>query len=307
MYKAIIDRGFFELNSSRSAGLITGLKKLSRKGFVIEVQPEGFTPDDTLKKILAAEKIEIGRKKKTDNPGVRLFYITMDASGDRSSVNGKREEITVYDGSDTEDFGKAVNKVLSSLRTSSQHRKTKETDIRVSVALDGEGQSEIKTGIGFFDHMLEQIAKHANLNLQVKVNGDLEVDEHHTVEDTGITLGMALNDALGDKLGIKRYGFYLPMDEAIARCALDLGGRSHLNFKCKFKREMVGEFPTELVNEFFRGLASGLKANIFLRAKGKNDHHKIEAMFKVFAKALNEACRLDERAEEKLPTTKGVL
>ncbi|MCX6151378.1 MAG: imidazoleglycerol-phosphate dehydratase HisB [Ignavibacteriales bacterium] len=195
----------------------------------------------------------------------------------------------------------------SSLRTASVNRVTKETDIKIKLSLDGGAKSKIKTGVGFFDHMLEQIAKHANINLNIAVKGDLEVDEHHTVEDVGIALGTALNEALGDKKGIKRYGFFLPMDESIARCAVDLGGRSSLNFKCKFKREKVGDFPTELTEEFFRGLASGLKANIFLRAKGKNDHHKIEAMFKAFAKSLNEACRIDERSEGSLPSTKGVI
>ncbi|MCU7490485.1 MAG: imidazoleglycerol-phosphate dehydratase HisB [Ignavibacteria bacterium] len=193
------------------------------------------------------------------------------------------------------------------MRHSIKTRKTKETDINVEVSLDGEGISEISTGVGFFDHMLEQISKHANIDLKVQVKGDLFVDEHHTVEDTGITLGQAISEALGDKLGIKRYGFFLPMDESSAKCAIDLGGRTYLNFKCKFKREKVGDFPVELTEEFFRGLSSGLKANVFLRAKGKNDHHKIEAMFKAFAKALNEALRMDERNEDKLPSTKGVL
>ncbi|MEJ2614376.1 MAG: imidazoleglycerol-phosphate dehydratase HisB [Ignavibacteriaceae bacterium] len=204
-------------------------------------------------------------------------------------------------------FGEGVNQILRNLRTAKQKRKTKETDIEIEVNLDGTGGSIINTGIGFFDHMLEQIAKHANLDLSINVAGDLHVDEHHTVEDVGITLGNVLNEALGNKKGIKRYGFFLPMDDSIARCALDLGGRSYLNFKCKFAREKVGEFPTELTEEFFRGLSSGLKANIFIRAKGKNDHHKIEAMFKAFAKSLNEACSMDERNKNMLPSTKGVL
>ncbi|MGE5498277.1 MAG: histidinol-phosphate transaminase [Syntrophothermus sp.] len=196
---------------------------------------------------------------------------------------------------------------LPGKRTAVQERNTKETCIRISVDLDGQGKAEIKTGVGFFDHMLEQIARHANINLNIDVKGDLFVDEHHTVEDTGITLGMALSEALGDKRGIKRYGFFLPMDETIARCAIDLGGRNYLNFKCSFKRGRIGDFPTELTEEFFRGLASGLKANIYLKAKGKNDHHKTEALFKAFAKALNEACRLDERNPNLLPSTKGIL
>ena len=196
---------------------------------------------------------------------------------------------------------------MKNLRTASVKRKTKETEITVDVSLDGQGESNISTGIGFFDHMLEQIARHGNINLSIKTKGDLHIDEHHTVEDTGLALGMAIAKALGNKSGIKRYGFLLPMDDSVAYCAIDLGGRSYLNFKCKFDRNKVGEFPTELTEEFFRAVSSELKANIYIRAKGKNDHHKIESIFKAFAKALNEACRLDERNEGKLPSTKGVL
>jgi imidazoleglycerol-phosphate dehydratase/histidinol-phosphatase len=192
-------------------------------------------------------------------------------------------------------------------RKAESSRKTNETDIKVSVNLDGSGHSDINTGIGFFDHMLEQIAKHGNIDLSVSVKGDLFVDEHHTVEDVGITLGEVLLKALGDKKGIQRYGFFIPMDESIALCVIDLGGRYYLNFKVKFKREKVGEFPTELTEEFFRGLAGGLKANLYIKVKGKNDHHKIEAAFKAFAKALNEACRFDERNNGRIPSTKGII
>jgi imidazoleglycerol-phosphate dehydratase/histidinol-phosphatase len=192
-------------------------------------------------------------------------------------------------------------------RRAETFRETKETKIKIIVNIDGNGESKINTGIGFFDHMLEQISKHANIDLEIDVKGDLIVDEHHTVEDVGIALGEVLLKALGAKIGIQRYGFYVPMDESIALCVIDLGGRFHLSFKAKFKREKVGEFPTELVEEFFRGLASGLKANIYIKVKGKNEHHKIEAIFKSFAKALNEACRLDERNNGRIPSTKGII
>ncbi|MBI9072325.1 MAG: imidazoleglycerol-phosphate dehydratase HisB [Melioribacteraceae bacterium] len=192
-------------------------------------------------------------------------------------------------------------------RSSKKSRNTKETKIDVALDIDGKGESEISTGIGFFDHMLEQISKHANLNLTLKVDGDLHVDEHHTIEDAGITLGEAVKEAIGDKRGIQRYGFCIPMDETVAKCSIDLSGRSFLNFKCNFSREKVGDFPTEMTEEFFRGIAFGMGANLYLRAKGKNDHHKIEALFKVFAKSLNEACRMDERNNGVLPTTKGLL
>jgi len=274
-----INKDYFNLANPLSNGLLGGLLKLSQRGFVFQIDDETFQVDTTLAQILQNEQI--------------LFV----------SETKRKPDFIIVD----KNFSESVNDILLQLRTSKQHRKTKETDIAVSLSLDGKGESNISTGVGFFDHMLEQIAKHANINLTVKVIGDLHIDEHHTVEDVGITLGSALSEALGNKAGIKRYGFYLPMDDTIAKCALDLGGRTYLNFKCNFKREKIGEFPVELTEEFFRGLASTLKANLYLRAKGKNDHHKIEALFKVFAKALNEACRIDERAEGSLPTTKGVL
>ncbi|MFZ2323325.1 MAG: imidazoleglycerol-phosphate dehydratase HisB [Ignavibacteriaceae bacterium] len=200
-----------------------------------------------------------------------------------------------------------MKKDLIRKRVSVVNRKTNETDIKIKLNLDGSGKSLIKTGIGFFDHMLEQIARHANIDLNIKVKGDLHIDEHHTVEDTGLALGQAVRDALGDKKGIQRYGFFIPMDESVAICTIDLGGRSYLNFNCKFNREKVGEFPTELTKEFFRALSVSMQANIFIKAKGENDHHKIESMFKVFAKALNEAARLDERNNNRIPSTKGIL
>lgn len=282
MYKVKIDKIFFDLNSPKAKGLISGLKKLSQKNFDFEVEDFNNSIKSNLSKILSLEEIEINKTGKN-----------------------YQKEFSVK--SNEKDFNEAVNNILISLRTSVKQRKTKETEIKLSVSLDGTGESIINTGIGFFDHMLEQIAKHSNINLNIKVNGDLNVDEHHTVEDAGIVLGEALSEALGDKIGIKRYGFFLPMDDSIAECAIDLGGRAYLNFKCKFKREKVGEFPTELVKEFFRGLSSSLKANIFISSKGENDHHKIEAIFKAFAKALNEACRFDERNDGKLPSTKGIL
>lgn len=225
---------------------------------------------------------------------------------------GSRQEITLLINAITKiyDFYPEIPSFFDSdqlNRSAITVRKTKETDITIEVRLDEPGTSEISTGIGFFDHMLDQIARHGNIGLKVAVNGDLQIDEHHTVEDTGIVLGETLLKALGNKAGIKRYGFYLPMDDSEASCAIDLGGRISLKFKAKFKREFVGEFPTELVEEFFRGVASGMKANIVIRAKGKNDHHKIEAIFKSFAKALNEASRFDERTQGFLPSTKGVL
>lgn len=305
MYKVIIDKDFFTFDSSLSEGLISGLKNLSTKGLVIEVEGFGTDKNEIFSRILASENIQILNKKAVKENFTKTFKIKLNREKSLPKVDYEVIFVSKNDAVDT--FGKAASKLIGFLRSSSQERNTKETKIKVSVLLDGEGKAEISTGVGFFDHMLEQIAKHANLNLFINVEGDLFVDEHHTVEDTGITLGMAINEALGNKRGIKRYGFFLPMDESVAKCTIDLGGRNLLNFKCRFSREKVGDFPTELTEEFFRGLASGLKANIYLRAKGKNDHHKIEAMFKAFAKALNEACRIDERNQNSLPSTKGIL
>ena len=295
MKNIIIEKSFFDLKSPISAGLISGLKKLSNAGLTLESKNCDISSNKTLKKILDLEDISV--HKSSGKADEDALFITTKSKAGKNTIYVKKN------GS----FGDAVNEVMLKLRSTSRHRKTKETDIKIQLSLDGKGKTKINTGIGFFDHMLEQIARHANINLIVNVKGDLHIDEHHTVEDVGITLGETLSDALGKKLGIKRYGYFLPMDDAIAQCAVDLGGRSYLNFKVKFDREKVGEFPTELTEEFFRGLAGGLKANIYIRSQAKNDHHKIESIFKAFAKSLNEACRLDERNEGALPSTKGTL
>lgn len=193
-------------------------------------------------------------------------------------------------------------------RTAAVKRKTKETDIILSLALDGKGKSEIQTGIGFFDHMLEGFARHGFFNLTLSVNGDLDVDGHHTVEDTGIVLGQAIKEAVGDKAGIKRYGsFILPMDDALCLCAIDLCGRPYLDFSCDFETERVGSLDTELVKEFFYAISYSAGMNIHIKMlSGKNTHHMIEAMFKAFAKALDEATGRDERIIDVL-STKGSL
>ncbi len=186
-------------------------------------------------------------------------------------------------------------------------RSTEETDILVELSLDGTGQHMITTGIGFFDHMLSQLVKHSAMDATITVKGDLHVDEHHSVEDVGLALGAAIRRGLGDKRGIGRYGFVLPMDESIATTALDLSGRPFLSFKAKFERERVGELPTELVEDFFRGLADGLRATLHISVDGRNDHHKIEAIFKSVGRSLRAALRRDETAIDILPSTKGSL
>ncbi len=191
-------------------------------------------------------------------------------------------------------------------RRISHERKTKETAIEIDLNLDGTGESSIDTGIAFFDHMLDQLARHGGVDLKLTTKGDLEIDEHHTIEDTAIALGEAFAKALGNKLGIERYGFCLPMDDCLAQVSLDFGGRAWLMWNTKFKRELIGKMPTEMFFHFFKSFADGAKANLNIKAEGHNEHHKIEAIFKAFAKAIRAAIKRD--AEKLvLPSTKGQL
>lgn len=190
-------------------------------------------------------------------------------------------------------------------RTATVKRTTKETDIEVNINLDGNGKPKLNTGIGFFDHMLEQIAKHGNINLAVKVKGDLEIDEHHTIEDVALTLGEAFIQALGSKKGIERYGWLLPMDDCLAQVAIDFGGRPWLVWEAEFKREMVGEMPTEMFMHFFKSFSDAAKCNLNIKAEGDNEHHKIEAIFKGFAKAIKMA--VSKTGNNSIPSTKGTL
>ncbi|MCB0322972.1 MAG: bifunctional histidinol-phosphatase/imidazoleglycerol-phosphate dehydratase HisB [Bdellovibrionales bacterium] len=185
-------------------------------------------------------------------------------------------------------------------------RATRETRIDVRLSLDGTGVAEIRTGLGFFDHMLEQVARHSGCDLAITVDGDLHIDEHHTIEDTAIALGEAFDKALGDKRGINRYGFLLPMDDALAQVALDLSGRSWLEWRADFKREKVGDMPTEMFKHFFKSFCDGARCNLNIQADGENEHHKIEAIFKGFAKALKMAVQRDVTSTQ-VPSTKGVL
>jgi imidazoleglycerol-phosphate dehydratase/histidinol-phosphatase len=185
-------------------------------------------------------------------------------------------------------------------------RNTKETKIAIDLNLDGSGQSTIDTGIVFFDHMLDQLARHGQMDISIQTKGDLEVDEHHTIEDTAIALGETFALALGNKLGIERYGFTLPMDDALGQVAIDFGGRNWLVWEAEFKREMIGKMPTEMFFHFFKSFADGAKANINIKAEGDNEHHKIEVIFKAFAKAIKVAIKRDS-SKMILPSTKGIL
>ena len=190
-------------------------------------------------------------------------------------------------------------------RTATVVRITNETKITVDLNLDGSGKSMIQTGLGFFDHMLEQISKHGNMDLNIDVKGDLYVDEHHTIEDVGIALGEVFAKALGSKKGIERYGFLLPMDDCLAQVALDFGGRSWLVWDVEFKREKIGEMPTEMFSHFFKSFTDGSKSNLNIKCEGENEHHKIESIFKAFARTLKIAVKKD--GSNSIPSTKGIL
>lgn len=211
-------------------------------------------------------------------------------------------------GPEGESWDKVARRILGSPaavdRTGEVKRKTKETDITVKVWLDRRGENKISTGIGFFDHMLEQIAVHGGIRLNIIAKGDLQVDDHHTVEDVGLALGEALRLALGNKCGIRRYGFLLPMDQSLASCALDISGRPSLSYKAKFKYQKVGDLTTDMIEHFFASLVTTMGVTLHLKAKGENDHHTAEALFKAFARSLRDAIRIEDTD---LPTSKGVL
>ena len=209
-------------------------------------------------------------------------------------------------GKDGMTWDKITEIVFAGERTAEVVRTTKETDIRVALSLDGTGKCDIHTGLGFFDHMLEQIGKHGGIDLTVHTKGDLHVDEHHTIEDTALALGECLLKALGSKRGIERYGYALPMDDSFCTVALDFGGRPWLVWEADFQRFYVGDMPTEMFMHFFKSLSDAARMNLFIRAEGKNEHHKIECIFKGFARSLKMAIRRDIYHYE-LPSTKGTL
>ncbi|MBQ0104383.1 MAG: bifunctional histidinol-phosphatase/imidazoleglycerol-phosphate dehydratase HisB [Prevotellaceae bacterium] len=209
-------------------------------------------------------------------------------------------------GGNVDGWDKIAQIVYAGQRTAEVSRTTKETDIRISLNLDGTGKSHISTGLGFFDHMLEQISKHGSIDLDIDVKGDLNVDEHHTIEDTGIALGECILKALGDKRGIQRYGYLLPMDDCLCQVALDFGGRAWLVWNAEFKREKVGDMPTEMFLHFFKSFSDAAKMNLNIKAEGENEHHKIEGIFKALGKSLKMASRCDIHNFQ-LPSSKGIL
>ena len=240
------------------------------------------------------------------NLGAKAIFLKQEEGlgGSETSVAHNELEETIV--LQTTDWKKIYEFLKLEERTAAITRKTHETDIYIKLNLDGTGKSNIDTGIAFFDHMLDQISRHGQMDLDIKVKGDLEVDEHHTIEDTAIALGEVFAKALGNKLGIERYGFCLPMDDCLAQVAIDFGGRNWLIWETEFKREMVGKMPTEMFFHFFKSFSDGAKANINIKAEGDNEHHKIEAIFKAFAKAIKVAVKRDTE-KMILPSTKGML
>ncbi len=206
----------------------------------------------------------------------------------------------------TTDWQKIYEFLKLGERVVEHRRTTKETDIYIKINLDGKGEAKVSTGLHFFDHMLDQIARHGNIDLEIEAKGDLHIDEHHTIEDTGIALGEVFATALGNKRGIERYGFCLPMDDCLAQAAIDFGGRNWIVWDAEFKREKIGEMPTEMFYHFFKSFSDAAKCNLNIKAEGQNEHHKIEAIFKAFAKAIKMAVKRDVN-NMVLPSTKGVL
>jgi len=240
------------------------------------------------------------------NLGSKGIFINDDTNLGTDEITVKRTELNPTIALETNDWEQIYEYLKLEDRVSHLHRKTNETDISIVLNLDGTGKSDINTGIEFFDHMLDQIARHGQMDLTVSVKGDLEVDEHHTIEDTAIALGEVFHKALGNKLGIERYGFCLPMDDCLAQVAIDFGGRNWLVWEAEFKREMIGKMPTEMFFHFFKSFTDGSKSNLNIKAEGTNEHHKIEAIFKSFAKAMKAAVKRDAN-KMILPSTKGML
>ena len=240
------------------------------------------------------------------NLGSKGIYINDETHLGTGEITIERSELDKDIALETHDWEQIYNFLKLEDRTRTLTRKTNETDINIKLNLDGTGKSNINTGIAFFDHMLDQLARHGAMDLDISVKGDLEVDEHHTIEDTAIALGEIFSDALGNKLGIERYGFCLPMDDCLAQAAIDFGGRNWLVWEAEFNREMIGKMPTEMFYHFFKSFTDGAKANLNIKAEGTNEHHKIEAIFKAFAKAIKVAVKRDP-SKMILPSTKGML
>ncbi|MEL7270719.1 MAG: bifunctional histidinol-phosphatase/imidazoleglycerol-phosphate dehydratase HisB [Bacteroidota bacterium] len=240
------------------------------------------------------------------NLGAKGIFVNDETNLGTKEITVNQSELQDFIALESNDWEMIYEFLKVGRRIASITRKTNETDIAITVNLDGTGKSKIQTGLAFFDHMLDQLSRHGQMDLDITVKGDLEVDEHHTIEDTAIALGEVFSKALGSKLGMERYGFALPMDDCLAQVALDFGGRNWLVWEAEFNREKVGDMPTEMFMHFFKSFSDGAKANLNIKAEGTNEHHKIEAIFKAFAKAIKMAVKRDVN-KMVLPSTKGML
>ena len=240
------------------------------------------------------------------NLGCKAIWLNNEPGLGGREVKDTMTELNEIVALETGEWSKIYEFLKLGLRRVIHERNTSETQIKIELNVDGSGKAAIFTGLGFFDHMLEQIARHGKMDLTIRTNGDLHIDEHHTIEDTGIALGEAFAKALADKRGMERYGFALPMDEADAKVLIDFGGRNWIVWHAEFKREHIGEMPTEMFFHFFKSFSDAAKCNLNIECKGENEHHKIEAIFKAFAKAIRMAVRRDPLSNY-LPSTKGVL
>jgi imidazoleglycerol-phosphate dehydratase / histidinol-phosphatase len=240
------------------------------------------------------------------NLGCKALWLNNDPALGGAEISDSRRALDGSIALETTEWSKIYEYLKLGLRRVVHERNTNETRIRIDLNVDGSGKAAIVTGLGFFDHMLEQIARHGKMDLTLRVDGDLHIDEHHSIEDTGIALGEAFAKALADKRGMERYGFALPMDEADAKVLIDFGGRSWLVWNAEFRREMIGEMPTEMFFHFFKSFSDGARCNLNIECRGENEHHKIEAIFKAFAKAIRMAVKRDPLSNY-LPSTKGVL
>ncbi|WP_428235229.1 imidazoleglycerol-phosphate dehydratase HisB [Gracilimonas sp.] len=277
--------------SFRKNSLIS-LKKISESGHTLLIEDAEISEEQAL--LLEQEHISYETEGEAD----------LVISGSEQQLQLLKEENELLS---SENWEAVVKFITREARKASLERKTNETDISIDINLDGTGKADISTGLNFFDHMLDQIARHGLIDLKLSCKGDLEVDEHHTIEDVAIALGEVITKALGNKKGIERYGFVLPMDEAQATVAIDLSGRPFLVFEGDFKREYVGDMPTEMIKHFFYSLAMNLKATIHVSFSGENDHHKIEACFKGLARALKMAIEQNGRIKNLIPSSKGTL
>lgn len=292
--KVLIDKTFAEENApTRKPGIGMLTDFINNKAYDI---PNSYVIGDRITDIQLAK-----------NLGCKAIWLKNDPTLGIAEVKDKTEELTKKSVAlVTKDWSEVYSFLKSGLRNVTHQRNTNETKITIELNLDGSGIADISTGIGFFDHMLEQIARHGKLDLIIQCKGDLHIDEHHSIEDTGIALGEAFAKALADKTGIERYGFALPMDEAEAKVLIDFGGRSWIVWNTEFKREKIGEMPTEMFFHFFKSFSDAAKCNLHIECKGENEHHKIEAIFKAFAKAIRMAVKRDPFSNY-LPSTKGVL